>query len=270
MDDRWRMLCCDSLVSMLRDQPSDSVDATISDHPYSSGGAHRGDRVVNRTNAKYQNSETGKAYPEFHGDTRDQRGFLAWATLWLGEAYRMTKVGGVGAVFSDWRQLAQTSDAFQAAGWVFRGIVPWDKIWARPQLGRFAAVAEFVVWGSKGPMPSDRGVGVLQGVFHVDESAAHAYDPPSMWRVGVNPDDKHHVAGKPIALMREIVKLCAPGGIVFDPFAGSGSTGVAALLEGRRFLGMEMSEEYCAIAERRLEETASASHERGAQLGLAL
>jgi DNA modification methylase len=62
----------------------------------------------------------------------------------------------------------------------------------------------------------------------------------------------HHPTVKPTALMRYLCRLVTPpGGIVLDPFMGSGSTGKAALLEGFDFIGMELSEEYFAIAEKR-------------------
>jgi site-specific DNA-methyltransferase (adenine-specific) len=62
-----------------------------------------------------------------------------------------------------------------------------------------------------------------------------------------------HPTVKPVALMRWLVRLVTPpGGIVLDPFAGSGSTGVAALAEGFRFLGIEQSAEYAEIARARL------------------
>lgn len=63
-----------------------------------------------------------------------------------------------------------------------------------------------------------------------------------------------HPTVKPIALMRHLVRLVTPAdGIVLDPFCGSGSTGVAALLEGLRFAGIEQSAEYVEIARQRLE-----------------
>jgi DNA modification methylase len=64
----------------------------------------------------------------------------------------------------------------------------------------------------------------------------------------------HHPTVKPIALMRYLIKLITPpGGIVLDPFMGSGSTGVAAKSLGFRFIGCELSEEYLAIATKRIE-----------------
>lgn len=67
------------------------------------------------------------------------------------------------------------------------------------------------------------------------------------------PDGNVHPTVKPTDLMRWLVRLVTPpGGLVFDPFAGSGSTGKAAMLEGRRFLGAEMTAEYIPIARARI------------------
>ena len=58
-----------------------------------------------------------------------------------------------------------------------------------------------------------------------------------------------HPTVKPLALMRWLVRLATPaGGLVLDPFMGSGSTRLAALAEGCRFVGIEINEEYLAIA----------------------
>jgi site-specific DNA-methyltransferase (adenine-specific) len=63
-----------------------------------------------------------------------------------------------------------------------------------------------------------------------------------------------HPTLKPVALMSYLCRLVTPqGGIVLDPFMGSGSTGIAARLEGFKFLGMELDEDYFKIAEARIE-----------------
>lgn len=62
-----------------------------------------------------------------------------------------------------------------------------------------------------------------------------------------------HPTVKPVDLMRWLVRLVTPpGGLVLDPFAGSGSTGVAALAEGFRFAGIELSPEYVDVARARI------------------
>jgi hypothetical protein len=63
----------------------------------------------------------------------------------------------------------------------------------------------------------------------------------------------NHPTVKPISLMSYLCRLITPkGGVVLDPFMGSGSTGISALLEGFNFIGMEMDEDYFNIAEKRI------------------
>jgi DNA modification methylase len=61
-----------------------------------------------------------------------------------------------------------------------------------------------------------------------------------------------HPNVKPLALMEWVVSKLAPGGTVLDPFMGSGTTGLACLATGRRFIGIERDPDYFAIAERRI------------------
>lgn len=73
----------------------------------------------------------------------------------------------------------------------------------------------------------------------------------------------NHPTVKPVALMRWLVRLVTPpGGLVLDPFMGSGTTGIAAAQEGFRFLGMEQDEAYHGIALRRLAATPPAREEK--------
>lgn len=65
---------------------------------------------------------------------------------------------------------------------------------------------------------------------------------------------KHHPTEKPIGILRQMIESSSViGETVYDPFAGSGSTLVAALLEGRKAVGVEMDERYCETAAKRLE-----------------
>jgi site-specific DNA-methyltransferase (adenine-specific) len=82
-------------------------------------------------------------------------------------------------------------------------------------------------------------------------------------RTFVNPPKQNfHPTVKPTALMQYLVRLVVPeGGTVLDPFTGSGSTGKAALLEGKKFLGIELTEEYLPIIAGRLEHAANTKEE---------
>ncbi len=208
------------------------VDAVLTDGPYSSGGLHQDARNA-PTGAKYGLSEHRHLHSDFSGDNRDQRSFAHWSALWLGLARDLMPTGGVCGLFSDWRQLPVTTDALQAAGFIWRGIAVWDKTEAsRPQRGRYRNQAEYLAWGSNGPMPATGPV--LPGVFRE--------------RVERN---KLHQAGKPPGVLADMLALC--GQTVLDPFMGSGSMGVAAIRTGRRYVGVEISPHYFEVACRRLE-----------------
>jgi len=87
-------------------------------------------------------------------------------------------------------------------------------------------------------------------VCNREEGSAGADNP----RAGIRTRRANtHPTVKPIEIMRYLVRLVTPpGGLVLDPFTGSGTTGAAAMLEGVRFLGMELSPEYAEIARARI------------------
>jgi site-specific DNA-methyltransferase (adenine-specific) len=253
----WRVIRGDSLL-VLRDLPAEPVDAVITDPPYSSGGQFRGDRQAPSSEKYARDDMSGPRamlqLPEVEGDSRDQRAFLSWCSLWLAHCYRIAKPGAFVAVFSDWRQIGTTIDAIQCGGFVYRGLVPWCKTNPRRGMGRLWQEAEFVAWGSKGALPMERdatsGPGRLVG------------EPlPSYWLEG-SPREREHMTEKPPGVMADLAKQCVRGGVILDPFAGSGAGGVGALPEGRTFIGVETSPAYFDIACRRLAET-EAGADRG-------
>jgi len=90
------------------------------------------------------------------------------------------------------------------------------------------------------------------------EAPASARSKPAEGRKNAlgEPRANHHPTVKPTKLMRYLCRLVTqPGGVILDPFMGSGSTGKAAKLEGFDFIGIELDEEYLEIAEARIEHT---------------
>jgi DNA modification methylase len=75
----------------------------------------------------------------------------------------------------------------------------------------------------------------------------------SVWTVNVAPYKGAHCATFPVQLVEDCVLAgCPPDGIILDPFAGASTTGLAALQNGRRYLGVELNEAYCVLSEDRL------------------
>ena len=211
-----------------------SVDAVLTDPPYSSGGITLSAKQVDPAR-KYQRSYIKRQYPPMLGDSKDQRSWTMWCTLWLAECWRIAREGSPLLVFTDWRQLPALGDSVQAAGWAWRGIVAWDKRSGRPQLGRFRQQCEYVLFASKGR-------------FCAPSQACL----PGVYSYPVNPAHKVHLTSKPVALSTDLLAVTATGVTVLDPFMGGGSVGEACLATGRGYVGCELSPEYFEISRTRL------------------
>jgi site-specific DNA-methyltransferase (adenine-specific) len=236
-------------LTVLSELPENTVHAVITDPPYNSGGRTAAERTGRGARAKYTSSDASHTLADFDGENKDQRSYGFWLTQNLSQAYRITKPSGHCLVFSDWRQLPITTDAVQAAGWTWRSIIAWHKPATRPQKGRFKQECEFITWATKGPVDAN----------------AHPVYLPGLLSASQPRKDRRHITQKPLAVMRQLVRICPPGSTVLDFCAGSGSTGVAALLEGHDFIGVELSKHYAAIAEQRL---IDALHEATTQVDL--
>lgn len=232
----WTLHRGDALTT-LHTLPTGSADAIITDPPYNSGGLTPAARTTQTARGKYVSGDAKHQLPDFDGDTRDQRGYLAWMSLILGQCLRIARHGAPLLIFCDFRQLPVTSDALQTAGWTWRGIVPWHKPISRPFKGGFKRACEYVLWATNGPVDAARNPVYLPGLYSASQPRGRR---------------RHHITQKPDELMAELVRVCVPAGVVLDPFAGSGSTGVAALATGRSFVGIELSERYADVARTRL------------------
>ena len=221
-------------LNILATLPDAVMDAVLTDPPYSSGGVTMGARQTDPAQ-KYQQSGTKRQYPPMLGDAKDQRSWTMWCTLWLGECWRVARDGAPLMVFTDWRQLPALSDAGQAAGWSWRGIIAWDKRSSRPQIGKFRQQCEYVLFATKGRFVA-RTRTCLPGLYSYPVIAVH----------------KVHLTSKPVALIEDLLAITAPQASVLDPFMGGGSVGEACIRTGRKYVGMELSQEYYDISRNRL------------------
>lgn len=126
------------------------------------------------------------------------------------------------------------------------------------------------IWHKRNPMPRNMNLHFINsteawiyftykkhtGTFNNDGKAIHDFFETSVTPSGEKKYGKHPTQ-KPVQLLENFVELLTnENDTVFDPFCGSGSSGVAALLHGRKFIGSEINEEYCKITTERLEQVA--------------
>lgn len=222
-------------LSIMSQWEADQFQAVITDPPYASGGITSASRSKS-PEEKYQNSATKKKYPTFANDERDERSHYLWSVRWMEEALRVTKPGGWLMTFTDWRLIRSIADAVCVAGWTWRGIVVWDKTEAcRPQPGRHRNQCEYIVTATKGPA-----------------AKWTTMCPAGCYKQYLKPGEKLHLTAKPVELMRHLLSIIPEGSHILDPFAGSGSTLVAARERGIHSTGIEITEEYYRIAQDRI------------------
>ncbi len=172
-------------------------------------------------------------------DSYDNKGSIVACDLdwpdWLGLIPAALKADAQAYIFSNDRNLQAARAAAEAAGLKFHRLLTWDKRAALPNRW-YQQTCEFVLFMRQGKafMINDPSSKALQSIFQRDESA--------------------HPTEKPVSLCQLYVENSTqPGGLVLDPFVGSGTTGVAALRAGRRFVGIELTTQWFDVACRRLD-----------------
>ena len=208
------------------------VDAVVTDPPYASGS---------RSEASKSSSGAMLRAGRFSDRPLDLDQMTTTGFVWLLRAvargvYPLLGDGRSFLCFIDWRQWPNLVGALETANLRVQGMIVWDK--GHFGLGNgFRAQHELVCHASKGvPSIVDRGVGnVLR----------HGRVEPT-----------EHPSPKPVGLMEQLITtVAAPRDLVLDPFAGSGTTLVAAKATGRRAIGIESDPAYCEVAARRVQET---------------
>lgn len=142
-------------------------------------------------------------------------------------------------VFCQAEAVAAWRDSLVAAGAVYKRSCVWVKPDGMPQLtGDRPAMGYESIVAAHAPGKSKWNGGGQHGVFVVNKNDS---------------DRSGHPTQKPDALMSKLVRLFTDAGeTVCDPFAGSGTTGLAALRLGRKFIGWERDQKYHAIATKRI------------------
>ena len=215
---------CREVISRL-----DGIDAVITDPPYSSGARTDSERQVRGSMLRSIDD------PEwFSHDAMTTWGFNWFIRSVFSDLRQKLIPGAHCYVFIDWRQTPNIYGMLEACGYRVNQCL----VWAKPHFGMgtyWRNQHENIVFASNG-MPGDmldRGKGSVLNFS------------------GVSPSARQHPTEKPVDLLVDLIDA-VPGENIFDPFMGSGSTGVAALRAGRRFVGCEINPEHFETACRRL------------------
>ena len=257
--DRWAVVKGDCLAAL--DQlPPHSVDVAFADPPYllSNGGTtcQSGRRV----------SVDKGAWDASHGLAEDH----AFQSRWLGAVRRVLKPSGTLWVSGTQHVIFSIGFAMQELGYHLLNTVTWYKPNASPNLACrfFTHSTELLLWASPTKarplahrfnyqtMKAANGGKQMRDLWEIAERPAPGGEQV-VWSVPTpGPREKlhgRHPTQKPIALLERVLSAsAAKGDLVLDPFSGSGTTGVAAVRAGCRFLGIERDSNHVDLAVRRL------------------
>ena len=236
----------------MRAMPSDSVDFIFADPPYflsNDGISVKSGKQVSVNKGDWDRTRGIEADFEFH-------------KAWLSEAQRLLKPNGTLAVSGTYHSIFQCGFALQTLGFRILNDLIWFKPNAAPNLaGRnFAAAHETIIWASKNKKSKHlfNYQEMKLNEFSGDQLKNSGKQMRSVWSIPATPPREKghgkHPTQKPLALLeRFILAATREGDSVFDPFMGSGTTGVAALQAGRNFIGVEIDSVYIELANNRIE-----------------
>jgi len=240
-------------ISVLKEFRENSVDMIFADPPYllSNGGftVHAGRRVsVNK--GQWDKSGGLKKDFEFHLE-------------WINACRRVLKPEGTIWVSGTYHSIYQCGFALQVAGFHILNDIAWFKPNASPNLsGRyFTASHETLIWARKDKKAKHTFNYKLmkEGSWPEDKMKKPGLQMRSVWSLGTPKREEKkfgkHPTQKPIDLLRRVVLSSTnKGDLVVDPFTGSSTTGMAAYLYGRKFIGIDTERSYLDLSIKRIEE----------------
>ena len=237
-------------VGLLSTLPENSIDMIFADPPYnlSNGGfsVHAGRRVsVNK------------------GAWDKSKGFIDdydFHYRWLEACRRVLKPHGTLWVSGTYHSIYQCGHALQALNYHILNDISWFKPNAAPNLSCrfFTASHETLIWARKEKKAKHVFNYELmkEGDWSEDRLKKPGLQMRSVWSIGTpKPEEKKygkHPTQKPLELLRRIIYASTKrGDIVLDPFAGSSTTGLAAVANERKFIGIDLDKDFLDLSVKR-------------------
>lgn len=214
-------------IEVMRDMPSESVDLIVTDPPYLMNYQSRR-RVAREQFRKIENDI------DAHDLIRD----------YLAECYRILRDDTAIYVFCSWHQIDFFKTEFERH-FKLKNVIVWNKNnhGSGDLKGAYAPKHEFILFGHKG------------------RTTFREKRIPDVIDCAKIPSAKlTHPTEKPTELLDVFIRNSSDvGDVVFDGFAGTGSTGISAVRNGRKIIGVEIDPEYATLAQRRINEAKAAN-----------
>ena len=236
---------------ILKDFPENTFDMIFADPPYmlSNGGITcQNGKMVSVNKGKWDVSKGIAEDFEFH-------------KKWLELCKRLLKSNGTLWVSGTYHSIYSCGFAMQLLDYHILNDISWFKPNASPNLSckYFTASHETLIWARKNKKSKHyfNYEAMKNGIFPKDFIKKTNTQMRSVWAIPTpTPNEKKygkHPTQKPLSLLERIITASTKeGDLILDPFMGSGTTGVAAIKLGRKFVGIDVEKQYIDLAEKRI------------------
>lgn len=238
---------------LLAEFEPETFDMIFADPPYNlsnDGFTCQGGRAVSVNKGEWDRSQGVEADFEFHKN-------------WLSACHRVLKPNGTLWISGTYHSIYACGFALQVLGFHLLNDITWFKPNASPNLSCrfFTASHETLLWArkSKKGQHTFNYQAMKEGTFVKDSMKSPGKQMRSVWSIATPPpsEKRHgkHPTQKPMDLLDRVVLASTnPGDLILDPFSGSGTTGLAAVRNQRRYIGIEKDPKFIELAELRLKE----------------
>lgn len=228
--------------------PDESIDLVIADPPYNLGKDYGND-----------------------SDKRECAEFLQWTQNWLNLIISKLKPDGSLYIFATWRYSPEIF-VFLKSKMIMLNEIVWDR--KVPSMGgstrRYSSVHDTIGFFAKSkdyyfdldsiriPYDEETKKARSRSIFVGKKWLEVGYNPKDVWSVSrlhrIHAERENHPTQKPLEIIERMIKAsCPERGVVLDPFAGTGTTAIACLLNNRRYITYELNTDYFEMILNRIE-----------------
>jgi site-specific DNA-methyltransferase (adenine-specific) len=230
----------DDCLNVMKNLFDGSIDLIVTDPPYNLGQFMKSRNVGvfrMRENHFVSSGWDDLEYAEWVNQMRE----------FFTESYRVIKTKGSVIVFMSLMKLETIINLATEAGFYYKTVGIWHKTNPMPRNMEITFVNSTEAWVyfvKEG----------ASGTFNNNEKMIHDHFETSLTPMSEKKHGKHPTQ-KPVKLLEKFIEILSnPNEVVLDPFMGSGSTAIASLNKGRKFIGSELDKKYFEIASKRIEE----------------